>query len=180
MLHPVPTLDDRVAIAVAGVLEQHAGELEQIVAATVDRELDRMLATLVERELESRANGATDTAAEVSAPELERSAPRLCSECGTEPALDGRRIGRACKTARDRGRARRRTTPAADSDEDRPAGIAPFVLAANANHRVGSVGALELSDWLTGAGLATLEAGLLVPTARGLELGAGLHPLERD
>ena len=52
------TLEQRIATAVAGILEQHAAELERLVAATVDRELDRTLATLVESEFEQRSNGA--------------------------------------------------------------------------------------------------------------------------
>ena len=186
MLHTVPTtLEQRVASAVAGVLEQHTGELERLVAATVDRELDRMLTTLVERELEQRANGAkparADTPAEVSTLELEQPAPapRLCAICQAEPALADRSIGRRCKTRRDRERAaRRRQEP--DGDE-RPAGIVPDVLAERANHRGGPpLTGDELAHWLVAGELATLdELGELRPTPRGLELGAGLHHLER-
>ena len=175
----MPTLEQRVAIAVAGVLEQHTHELERLVAVTVDRELDRMLGDLVERELEQRSNGATPTRAETPAEvsELERPspAPRLCSACGQEPALAGRRIGRACKNARDRA-ARRREAAADDDAEDRPAGVAPFVLAARANHRGGPpLSPDELAAWLVDGGLATLDAGELRPTPLGVELGSTLE-----
>jgi hypothetical protein len=112
----VPQLAELVAAAV----RERVVELEALVRRAVDVELERVTAELVERELEQRRNGEHDVVDERPA-ELEAPAPRTCRECGAEPALEGRAIGRRCKSRRDRerrARARGNRPRANGSDEE--------------------------------------------------------------
>jgi hypothetical protein len=105
------SLEERVQRAVHGAVTAHRAELEQMIRGRLDRELDAIATALVAEQI-AQANG-------TPAPETKP----LCSQCGAEPRLPGRTIGRTCKHRQDwqRRKARRATAPASDDEEPEPA-----------------------------------------------------------
>jgi hypothetical protein len=192
-------LEERVQRVVEAAVAARRSELEQLVEARVDAELEQLAGELVAARL---------------AP-----AKRACSVCGVEPRLPQRTVCRPCLRvrARELHAARRRNGGGPGDDEEphqagrvngngrrhggrvgrpwtRPeppteeegspelaaGGIAAAELARHANNgnRLLDLPAAGLETWLLDAGLAKrTAAGLLVPTGRAASPTADAHAL---
>jgi hypothetical protein len=96
---------------IAELVEARRPELERLVAQAVGAELARLVDAELERAVAWLANGSGATPTSTSAP---------CSECGERPRAPGRTVCQACRSRRDRTRAREHRSPAAGDDDGGP------------------------------------------------------------
>ena len=98
---PVLDVAGDVEARIRELITRHRPELEEIVDAELERQLD---ALVVERIRIRNGNGADDRDRDRDHGHLDR----LCDVCRAEPRLPGRSIGRSCRSKRDRERRARR------------------------------------------------------------------------
>jgi hypothetical protein len=160
-------IDERIRTLV----EHHRPELEHLVDAEIDRQLD----ALVAERLEARnGNGAAPT------PSVEGTEMGTCASCGRSRPLSKFEHGRrkVCTTCRSRAhtaRIREREQPASLDPEPEPRLAIPAdELARRSAVNAYGVNGDELERWLLAGGLALEHDGLLVPTERCLELSGAI------
>jgi hypothetical protein len=183
------SLEERVERAVESAVAARRGELERLVGESVDAALEQLAGELVDAQLARRCANCGGT-------------PLVARRTICRPCLRARRRElHAARVARRRNgtapatsngeephpaRARESSNSGAGAQRDRHApahagsaqAIAPEELARRARRhtvRGRELGAGELAAWLRAAGLAELTtSGMLVATAAGIEIGAGL------
>ena len=151
------------------LLAQHRPELEQL----VDQAFERELAQLVEQRLAARNGGnRADLSTSPESMPAAETTTRVCEGCGeTKPAAAFEKYRRSCRECRRRDR--RNTPQPTPVEPERPAAIDPDELRERA--RVEGPAADDLTAWLVSEGYAEQTPAGLVPTGRGVKLGAGIN-----